>query len=266
LPVDNEMYHAPGDIWWNDTKELSFLRTSVNPARFPYFRAVITDRLGIDPRGKKTLDIGCGGGLLAEEFARLGCEVTGVDPSAPSLESARAHAARSGLDITYLQAAGEDLPFPEAAFDIVYCCDVLEHVNDLDRVIAETARVLKAGGIYLYDTINRTLVSKLIVVKCGQEWPYTRIMSGRLHDWSMFVKPRELQALMATYGIENRDVAGMKPAMNPLGLLRTVRSYKTGKISYRELSERLVFSRSRDTSMSYMGYGVRRSAPPPIPR
>ena len=65
--------------------------------------------------------------------------------ASPSLETGRAHAARSGLDITYLQAAGEDLPFPEAAFDIVYCCDVLEHVNDLDCVIAETARVLKAG-------------------------------------------------------------------------------------------------------------------------
>ena len=131
-----------------------------------------------------------------EEFARLGCQVTGVDPSKPSLATAKAHAKQSGLDIDYQVGVGEDLPFANETFDIVYCCDVLEHVNHLEGVISEISRVLKKGGIFLYDTINQTLPSKLIMIKLFQEWKATSFMPPHLHDWNMFIKPRTLQALM----------------------------------------------------------------------
>ena len=81
MPVDKTLYNHPGDIWWDEHEPLSMLRTMVNPGRFGYFRAVLTERLRMDPRGKAALDVGCGGGLLAEDFARLGCVVTGVAPS-----------------------------------------------------------------------------------------------------------------------------------------------------------------------------------------
>lgn len=260
MPVDNELYNAPGDIWWDDSQALSFLRIAVNPARFGYFEDVLLNRLGFDPSGKKTLDIGSGGGLLAEEFARLGCRVTGIDPSEASLITARSHAEQSGLDIAYLQATGEDLPFEDETFDIVYCCDVLEHVNDLDLVIAETARVLKPGGIYLYDTINRTFLSKLILIKAAQEWKYTRMVPPGLHDWAMFITPSELHAIMARHGLGNQHSAGMKPAANPLRLLQALGLYKAGRIPYRELSQRLRFTRSRLMSLSYMGYAIKDSS------
>lgn len=256
MPIDNDLYNATGDIWWDDSQILSLLRTALNPGRFSYFREAL-GRLGIDPHGKRTLDIGCGGGLLAEEFARLGCDVIGVDPSNSSLDTAHAHAAQSGLEITYQQAAGESLPFAGATFDIVYCCDVLEHVTDLDRVIAETARVLRPGGIYLYDTINRTLLSKLLVIKMMQEWKATAIMPPNLHDWSMFIEPRELHDLMARHGIESRETVGLWPVANPIRVLATVWQFKRGVIGYGEMGERLAFGRSRSLWASYMGHGVR---------
>lgn len=114
----------------------------------------MTGPLGRDPTGLRALDIGCGGGFLAEEFARLGCRVVGVDPSKISIETAGRHAAGAGLDVTYLVGAGEQLPVADSSFDIAYCCDVLEHVSDLDSVIAETARALKPRGVYFFAYIQ----------------------------------------------------------------------------------------------------------------
>ena len=257
MPVDNTLYNRPGDIWWDEHEPLSTLRTMVNPGRFPYFREVLTERLGIDPRGKAALDVGCGGGLLAEEFARLGCVVTGIDPSESSLATARAHAARSGLAIDYRAGVGEALPCADASFDIVYCCDVLEHVADLDRVIAEIARVLTPGGVFLYDTINRTLVSKVVVIKLAQEWPATRFVPPNLHDWRRFITPSELQQIMARHGLQQREVIGLRPPLNPIVVLRDIRLCKRGVISYGDLGRRLAFRRSKLRAGSYMGYALK---------
>src|SRR5215471_13889827 len=111
-----------------------------------------------------------------------------VDPSAVSIGTARAHAATRGLDIDYRVGTGEQLPAPDSAFGLAYCCDVLEHVPDPDRVISETARVLKPGGLYLFDTINRTRKSKLLAIKVMQQWPLTRVVDAAIHDWDMFIK------------------------------------------------------------------------------
>src|SRR5947209_13104909 len=137
MPVDNQLYDRLGDTWWGDEGTLSMLRTALNPARFPWLRRTLTRTLGREPQGLRTLDVGCGGGLLAEEFARLGCRVTGVDPAVPSLATARMHAAKSGLAIAYCVGTGERLPLAASSFDIAYCCDVLEHVADVEMVFAE---------------------------------------------------------------------------------------------------------------------------------
>lgn len=257
MPVDNEIYNAPHDIWWDDTQPLSFLRIAMNPVRFWYFREVLLNRLRLDPSSMEALDIGCGGGFLAEEFAGLGCRVTGIDPSGPSLRTARSHAAHSGLDIKYLQAAGETLPFPDGCFDIVYCCDVLEHVDDVDRAIAETARVLKPGGVYFYDTVNRTVLSKLILIHAVQDWRLTRVIPAQLHDWRMFIRPDELRAIMKRHGLEHRNTTGMRPPANPLRVVEALLLFKAGSISYATLAERLRFQASHITSLSYMGYAIK---------
>ena len=91
------------------------------------------------------------------------------------------------------------------------CCDVLEHVRDLDRVIAETARVLRPGGLYLFDTINRTWRSRVLAIKAMQEWRLTRIMDTAIHEWSMFIPPEELGAILDRHGMDVVEVAGLAP-------------------------------------------------------
>ncbi len=258
MPVDNQLYDRLADTWWNDDSVLSLLRTSINPARFGYMRRVLVDELGIDPRGMNALDVGSGGGLLAEEFARLGFRVTGLDPSAESVEAARAHAAQEGLDIEYKVGAGEQLPFPDESFDIAYCCDVLEHVDDLGRVLAETSRVLKPGGTYLYDTINRTRRSKLVLIKLMQEWGATALMEPNLHDWDMFIRPRDLVAAMARAGLENHDIVGIGPARNPVSLVMDMRRRARGDMTYGEFGARNKFRETRDTSLLYAGHAHKR--------
>jgi 2-polyprenyl-6-hydroxyphenyl methylase/3-demethylubiquinone-9 3-methyltransferase len=258
MPVDNQLYDRLADSWWDDDALLGLLRTSLNPGRFGYMHRILVEELGFDPHGKAALDVGCGGGLLAEEFARLGCRVTGVDPSAESLRTARGHAAAGGLDITYVEASGESLPFADAEFDIVYCCDVLEHVDDLQRTLDESARVLRAGGAYMYDTINRTRRSKLVLIKLFQEWKSTALMEPNLHDWDMFIRPDELVAALDRAGLANRDLQGIGPARNPLAMLHDMRKRARGEMTYAEFGQRNQMREQRDRSLLYAGYAIKR--------
>ena len=253
MPVDNLLYDRLAAGWWDERGFLHAL-AALNPARFGYMRRVLADELHLDLTGLRVLDVGCGGGLLAEEFARLGCGVTGVDPSAESLAVARAHAAAQGLDIRYERAGGEALPFASGSFDVVYCCDVLEHVNDVGQVIAESARVLRPAGVYLYDTINRTWQSRLVVIALLQEWRWTALMPPRLHDWNMFIRTEELARLLVQCGLEPGGLTGLRPRANPLHIVRALRQRKRGVISYAEAVARMDLGESPDTSLSYIGY------------
>lgn len=259
MPVDNAIYDT--EPWRDEWGFLSAL-AALTPVRFGYMRDVLVHKLDSDPQGKRTLDIGCGGGFLAEEFARLGCAVTGIDPSAPSIAQAHAHAEAAGLTITYRVASGEAIPFDDATFDIAYCCDVLEHVNDPGTVIAETARVLKPGGVYLFDTINRTFLSKLIVIKLLQEWKPIRIVTTNVHDWAMFIKPTELRTILAHHGLANREIVGINPSGNPVSSLRAFRQLKRGAISYTEVGERFPMSIGRWAPILYAGYAIKPSSNP----
>jgi|SRR6188474_2106203 len=256
MPVDNQIYDRLSHTWWEEDGFLSILKSGLNPARFGYMRRVLTETLGLEPRGLRVLDVGCGGGLLAEEFAELGCEVTGVDPSTESLAVARAHADRRGLTIDYDQAGGEDLPFDEGEFRVVYCCDVLEHVDDVGRTTREIARVLEPGGVFLYDTINRTWRSKLIMIKLAQEWSATAWAEPEVHDFKMFIRPQELEADLAAAGLEVQGRVGFASG-NPLGAVKALWDRSHRKISYAEMGARLRVRESRDLSSSYGGYALK---------
>ncbi|MDQ6637098.1 MAG: bifunctional 2-polyprenyl-6-hydroxyphenol methylase/3-demethylubiquinol 3-O-methyltransferase UbiG [Candidatus Dormibacteraeota bacterium] len=266
MPVDNSIYDRPGDLWWGDDSPLAAIRTALNPGRLEYLGRVSAS-LGIDLRGKTVLDLGCGGGLLAEELGRLGGRVTGIDPAEASLAVARDHAVSGGLEIEYLAGSGEALPLPDASFDIVCCCDVLEHVDDLEKVISETSRALKPGGLYLYDTINRTLRSRLVLVKLLQEWSWTTIMPQDLHDWHQFIRPSELVSSLGRHGLRSLGYTGLQPAAGPLALLRFLRQQKRGRLTAVELGERAVMKLSRDTSILYIGHAVKDGGlSRPVPR
>jgi 2-polyprenyl-6-hydroxyphenyl methylase/3-demethylubiquinone-9 3-methyltransferase len=256
MPVDNAMYDRLSDTWWQDDGFLNILKSALNSARFGYMRRILLDELDVAVEGAPTLDVGCGGGLLAEEFARLGCRVTGIDPSARSLAVAREHAAASGLDIDYVQGAGEKLPFEDGSYRIAYCCDVLEHVDSLDRTVAEIARVLAPDGVFLYDTINRTRRSRLVMIKLFQEWRWTACMEPNLHDWSMFIKPDELEATARRHDLDVRGRVGIAPA-NPLAVVRALRARVRGDIGYGDLGRRMNMQESRDQSGLYAGYAIK---------
>lgn len=253
MQIDNEAYDRLGRTWWDEANPLNVLHGSITPGRFEYFRDVLR-RLGCDPRGWRVLDIGCGGGFLAEEFARLRCRVMGVAPSTTSIETAQRHARQEGLDIEYLVGVGEELPVDDSEFDLAYCCDVLEHVSDLDRVASESARAIKPGGIYLFDTINRTLASKLLAIKIAQEWRPTRVIDTPIHVWEMFIKPPELTAVLARHGLHIGEIVGLGlRAKAPMVVLNLIRA-KAGRITYGELSRRLDAGQVKNTQISYMGF------------
>lgn len=257
VPIDNDVYNRVGATWWDEDNPLNLLHGSLTPGRFAYFREVLTDRVGREYAGMRALDVGSGGGFLAEEFAKVGFCVVGVDPSAVSLATARAHAAEGELEIEYLLGIGEKLPVRGTEFDVVYCCDVLEHVTDLDAVIDEIARALKPGGLFLFDTINRTTTSKLVAIKMMQEWRWTRLFDTAIHDWSMCVRPGELVEVMGRHGLQAGDIVGLGPrSTNPLRLLDMTRAAR-GRLPWGEMSRRLDFGRTRFTGISYMGYAVR---------
>jgi 2-polyprenyl-6-hydroxyphenyl methylase / 3-demethylubiquinone-9 3-methyltransferase len=259
MPVDNTIYDRLSRTWWDEDALPAVLRTGANPARFGYMKRVLTQKLGIDPVGLKVVDIGCGGGLLAEEFAALGARVIGVDPSVGSIEEARAHASAGGLAIRYQPGVGEHLPLPDESFDAAYCCDVLEHVDNVGRTVGEIARVLRPGGVFLYDTINRTLRSRLLVIKLAQDWRATRWAEPNLHAWECFIRPPELERELAAAGLDVRDRIGIAPA-NAFAAVRAMRDRARGKITYSEFGRRLRLRETRDTSMMYAGYAVKQPA------
>ncbi len=203
------------------------------------------------------LHAGCGGGILAEEFASIGFRVTGIDPSERSLATAKQHAQFMGLSIQYQQGTGESIPFADNTFPVVYCCDVLEHVRDLPKVIGEIYRVTKPGGIFLFDTLNRTFISKLVAIKIWQEWKSTAFMPPRLHEWRMFIRPEELKGLLVQAGFEFKEFRGTSPDVSIAKMISLLRKRANAEIGYKELGQRFRLVESKDLKILYMGYAVK---------
>jgi 2-polyprenyl-6-hydroxyphenyl methylase / 3-demethylubiquinone-9 3-methyltransferase len=186
--------------------------------------------------------------------------VIGVDPSTSSLATARSHADEARLRIDYREGTGESLPLEDGSVDIACCVDVLEHVRDLDAVISETARVLGSGGTYLFDTINRTRVSRLVMINVLQEWRLTALLPPNLHAWEQFITPAELRRVMYRHGLSGQDMVGLGPGIKPPQLLRLFWQLRRGKISYGEFGRRARFVVTGDTRISYAGYATKMPA------
>ncbi len=153
------------------------------------------------------------------------------------------------------------MPFPGFSFDLVACCDVLEHVDDLEKVIREVSRLLKPGGVFFYDTVNRTWLSKIALIKLWQDWSFTRCCKADVHVWEKFIKPAELTAIMRTCNLVHRETKGIAPqTKNFLMLLRHLRAIKAGKIRNEEMAAALKLSETSDLRLSYMGYAVKQLA------
>ena len=257
--INNRIYDELAQTWWDEKEFLHLLKVMVNPWRVPYFKNVLAKQFGPDLSRVRLLDIGCGGGVLTEEFASLGCQVTGIDISPRSIAVAQAHAARSGLSIDYRVGSGARLAFEDGSFDAVSCCDVLEHIQDWKQVIAEASRVLVPNGLFFFDTINRTQKSRLTFIYGLQVSPLTKLMPSDTHLWEMFITPEELTATLRKYEMSVEDMQGGKIPKNPLATLWDVRQQKQGRITFAELGRRLQLKLDPDLSLNYLGYARKKS-------
>jgi 2-polyprenyl-6-hydroxyphenyl methylase/3-demethylubiquinone-9 3-methyltransferase len=196
-----KIYDDVADRWWSD--DIRWVRTLKNmvPGRLSYFDTLI------DWQGKTVLDLGCAGGFMAEALDNRGAQVTGIDPASDAIAAARAHA--TDRNITYDVGVGEALPYTEAQFDAVVCVDVLEHVEDLGKVLEEVARVLKPGGMFLFDTINRNPIARLATITVAED--LLRILPKGTHDPDMFIKPAELLVGLSDVGLRAGSLTGLGP-------------------------------------------------------
>ncbi|MDP2690636.1 MAG: bifunctional 2-polyprenyl-6-hydroxyphenol methylase/3-demethylubiquinol 3-O-methyltransferase UbiG, partial [Deltaproteobacteria bacterium] len=164
MTTESQKFEKYGAEWWNPAGRLFSLHR-INPLRFDYFSGAAGAL-----SGKRVLDIGCGGGLLAERFAGAGALVTGIDLSPVAVEAAKKHASGSGLSIDYRVASPSQLlkEAPEG-FDIVVCAEVLEHVDDLRGFLRDSLSMLKPGGLFFFGTINKTLKARFFAIFVAED-------------------------------------------------------------------------------------------------
>jgi 2-polyprenyl-6-hydroxyphenyl methylase/3-demethylubiquinone-9 3-methyltransferase len=201
---DLSIYRTYAPSWWDGSQRFLRLLHNLVPARLKHFDTVVGTW-----RGKTVLDLGCGGGFMSEALAKKGATVIGVDPSEAAIRAAQEHAEKQGLEIDYKAGSGESIPLADHCVDCVVCVDVLEHVADLDRVLDEVQRVLKPGGVFLFDTINRTPLAALVLVHLGET--VFGLLPRGTHDPAKFIRPSELRAKMRERGLAVGPLVGLGP-------------------------------------------------------
>lgn len=216
-------FAALADVWWDTEGPFRPLH-ELNPCRLAYIRDSAAAVFGRDITapspfaGLSLVDIGCGGGLIAEPMSRLGFAVTGIDGAAKNIAVAGIHAERMGLDIDYQTTLAEDLVASGARFDVVLSLEVVEHVEDPDLFLRSVAALVKPGGLFIGATLNRT-VKSLLMAKIGAEYVLRWLPVGT-HDWRKFVKPSAFASGLRAGGLELTELKGMswKPLTTGWGI------------------------------------------------
>ncbi|HET7668998.1 MAG TPA: bifunctional 2-polyprenyl-6-hydroxyphenol methylase/3-demethylubiquinol 3-O-methyltransferase UbiG [Burkholderiales bacterium] len=205
-PAELEKFSQLASRWWDPQGEFRPLH-EINPLRLEW----IDSRAGL--AGKKVLDVGCGGGILAEAMAQRGARVTGIDLAGKSLRVAQLHLLQSKADVVYEEASAEQFAERHAGeFDVVTCLEMLEHVPDPGSAVAACARLARPGGQVFFSTLNRNPKSYLFAV-IGAEY-VLRLLPRGTHDYLRFIKPSELSRWARAAGLRAAELAGM--SYNPI--------------------------------------------------
>ncbi len=203
--------------WWDPAGKFRPLH-QIGPPRLAFIRDQAVQHFARDAKalrplsGLSALDIGCGGGLVAEPLARMGATVTAIDPSERNIAIAKGHAEAQGLDIDYRACRVEDLVVAGATFDIVACLEVVEHVPDPAQFIGQCAASVRPGGLAIFSTINRTFKAWALAI-VGAEYVLGWLPRGT-HQWDRFIAPDDLSRYAATAGLEGAHFEGI--VYNPL--------------------------------------------------
>ncbi len=243
--IDNDYYEDVGDDWWDPRGPLRALH-EMNPARTGHFHALLRRRFpGVPPERIRIVDLGCGGGLVAENLASRGYSVTGIDLSPGTVDAARRHAAASGVEVTYQVGSAYGTGLPDGCAEAVVASDVLEHFHDLPTALAEIDRLLRPGGILLFDTVNRTWRSYLLMILLAER--LLRVIQPGTHNWKMFIRPDELAGMLAGLGLQLGEVRGLGP-------VRSLPKLLPGLLRRRELG---AFTLTDGLSASYIGHAAK---------
>lgn len=205
-PLELQKFSELAHRWWDPTSEFRPLH-EINPLRLEWINA----RAPL--AGKNVIDIGCGGGILAESMARKGARVTGIDLSEKALKVADLHSLESGVQVRYQLIAAEDMAAQEAGqYDVVTCMEMLEHVPDPAAIVQAAATLVKPGGKVFFSTLNRNPKSYLFAV-IGAEY-LLRLLPKGTHDYAKFITPAELSQYIRSAGLQVDSLKGL--GYNPL--------------------------------------------------
>jgi 2-polyprenyl-6-hydroxyphenyl methylase/3-demethylubiquinone-9 3-methyltransferase len=205
-------FSALAKEWWNPDGQFRFLH-KMGPVRQAYIAAQVASRFKRDPAaampyaGLTFLDVGCGGGLLAESLAKAGAKVMAIDASADSIEVARLHAKESGVSIDYRAESAEALASAGATYDVVTSLEVVEHVAHLPSFLKAVSQLVKPGGLLILSSLNRTPLSFVLGIVVAEYM--TGWVPVGTHDWKKFRKPSELAAILEGEELSVRDVTGV---------------------------------------------------------
>src|SRR5579862_3866266 len=191
--------------WWDK----GCLLYQITEERCDYIQTCVERVYGKEALSQQMiLEVGCGGGLICEGLARRQATTVGIDPYPGALAAAYDHTLRNDVgDCTYFERGqAEKLPYADGSFSVVVCLDVLEHVDDLQATIREIARVLAPGGIFVFDTINRTLLARIVLIWIGETFFRKGGIVPGLHDYHRFIKPAELRPIIAQYGLQLHEL------------------------------------------------------------
>ena len=201
-----DKFSALAHRWWDPTSEFKPLH-AINPLRLNWIKKLV------DLSGKKVVDIGCGGGILAESLAQSGANTTGIDLSEKALKVAQLHALEVGANLTYRAISAEELAKEQAGqYDVVTCMEMLEHVPDPASVVQACADLCKPGGTLFFSTLNRNPKSYLFAI-IGAEY-LLRLLPKGTHEYAKFIKPSELVAFTRAAGLEMLGMKGL--SYNPI--------------------------------------------------
>jgi len=199
-------FEALASRWWDANSEFKPLH-DINPLRLNW----IDGKTAL--AGKRVIDVGCGGGILAESMARRTAVVTGIDMGEAPLAVARLHAMEAGIGVEYLQSTAEDIAAQRAGqYDAVTCMEMLEHVPDPGAVVAACAQLVKPGGNVFFSTINRNPKSWLFAIVGAEH--ILRLLPKGTHEYAKFIRPSELAGWCRDAGLEVQEMTGMH--FNPL--------------------------------------------------
>jgi 2-polyprenyl-6-hydroxyphenyl methylase/3-demethylubiquinone-9 3-methyltransferase len=200
-PAELARFNALAARWWDEDSEFRPLHR-INPHRLAWIESFAP------LAGKRVLDVGCGGGILAEAMARRGASVTGIDLAGMALRVAQSHAESSGQSVYYAASSAEEWSLANGAqYDLVTCMEMLEHVPEPRTVIEACANMVKPGGWVVFSTINRNPLSFLMAI-VGVEY-VLRILPVGTHQYARFIKPSELLAMATAAGLELREQRGL---------------------------------------------------------